>query len=922
NAQRTVNVLDNTQTGADFAVMSGVLSGTGGSLRKIGSGALKVTGANTYTGATAVNAGVLAVTSLGNSAAPGASSVGDSTNANTNASAVTLGNGGTGGANLQYLGAGETSDRKIRLNSTTGSNYINADGVGALVLTNVANDMLAGAKILYLRGTNTDGNMITSQLSDNGGALRITVDSSATWILTNSANDYTGITSSSAGALGIGHSNALGNSTLVMSGGTVFAHGADRTISNTANLNNDGTQAFIGDHNLTFGSGLTLLAAANNVTTVNGISAGKSLILKGVTANELTGTRTWTIDGSGETIIDGDITSTTTNGLNIAKSGTGTLVLKGAKQISTGYTYVNNGTLRLDVANALPAGTTLRLGTGSNAGTLHLNGVNQTVGSLLSQTNSTTAVNNLIITPGNTMTVTGAVTIGTNTSNSTTLFAATGGGAFVNRNSGGTFQVGGATSSNVNAVTADFSGLASFTVDLGATGMVRIGDNSSLTSGTTATSTLILAENNVITAGLLQVSPTQPQALQTLRLGSNTNQLNVNTLSVGSNHRGSGIIDFASGTGSVVLRAADGTGRAEVRLAAHTESTNANNNNTVDLTGHDADLLISTLTLVDRTGSGSPGGPDNQGAGIASFSFDQGTLDVTALVMARRTGSGSGDGIATLNLGGGTAVIGATTMAVNTSAGGNVVANLNISGGNVTIGTGSGTAINMANAGSGRTVTSNINLTAGALTAVGNIIRTGGTGTENAAIMLDGGSLNMGGNSIGSSAAQIALNAQSGTLANLGELNGGGTLTKTTAGTLVLSGANTYTGATTVNAGTLLVHGTHTGGGAYTVAGGTLGGTGSIGSVVNVNAGGRLAPGASVGTLAIGGNLSLAGGSVFEWEFNSSTLAADLLNLNGQLNLDLAGGVSLELVDLAGSASAGPYGTKYTRASYSGDWNG
>jgi autotransporter-associated beta strand protein len=52
---------------------------------------------------------------------------------------------------------------------------------------------------------------------------------------------------------------------------------------------------------------------------------------------------------------------------------------------------------------------------------------------------------------------------------------------------------------------------------------------------------------------------------------------------------------------------------------------------------------------------------------------------------------------------------------------------------------------------------------------------------------------------------QIVFSAQSGTLQNLGELNGGGNLVKTTAGTLVLAGDNNHTGRTVVNAGILSV---------------------------------------------------------------------------------------------------------------------
>ncbi|MCU0779048.1 MAG: autotransporter-associated beta strand repeat-containing protein, partial [Akkermansiaceae bacterium] len=77
-------------------------------------------------------------------------------------------------------------------------------------------------------------------------------------------------------------------------------------------------------------------------------------------------------------------------------------------------------------------------------------------------------------------------------------------------------------------------------------------------------------------------------------------------------------------------------------------------------------------------------------------------------------------------------------------------------------------------------------------------------------------------------------------------------------GALTLSGANGYSGATTVGNGTLLVNGSLAAGSEVTVLGGTLGGTGTVGGNVAVVSNGNLAPGASIGTLAIGGNLDLS----------------------------------------------------------------
>lgn len=401
---RAIRVDDNTNIGADFVTISGVISGDAGTgIRKLGTGILILSGDNTYNGETNVSQGTLVVHSLGSSTGTGATSVGTEINANLASNAITLGNGVTGAGILEYVGLGETSDRYIRLNTTTGNTQIHADGVGALILTNVANDLVAGNKTLFLRGVNAAGNMITSQLSDNGGTLGITVDSSAMWILTNGANDYSGTTTFTAGSLGIGADHALGTGRLDWSNGTLFSYGADRTIANAVRLANNATAAFTGDYSLTTTSAFQLLNSDSNSGLNNNVASGKALTFAGVTANALSANRAWTIDGSGTTIIDGNFTTTTAFGIVLTKTGDGVLQLNGGASNynqNTAATDIDRGTLRMGTDNAIPSGAGFgsvalspELANGDTA-TLDLNGTSQTINGLTASTDGTAVIDN------------------------------------------------------------------------------------------------------------------------------------------------------------------------------------------------------------------------------------------------------------------------------------------------------------------------------------------------------------------------------------------------------------------------------------------------------------------------------------------------------------------------------------------------
>ena len=103
---------------------------------------------------------------------------------------------------------------------------------------------------------------------------------------------------------------------------------------------------------------------------------------------------------------------------------------------------------------------------------------------------------------------------------------------------------------------------------------------------------------------------------------------------------------------------------------------------------------------------------------------------------------------------------------------------------------------------------------------------------------------------------------------------------KTGVGKWILTGNNTYTGATNVEAGTLLINGNQIGGGTATVSvGATLGGGGSLpGALIND---GIVAPGASTtGTFTVNGNYRQSAGATLAIEIGGSGVGAfDVLSV-------------------------------------------
>ena len=117
-----------------------------------------------------------------------------------------------------------------------------------------------------------------------------------------------------------------------------------------------------------------------------------------------------------------------------------------------------------------------------------------------------------------------------------------------------------------------------------------------------------------------------------------------------------------------------------------------------------------------------------------------------------------------------------------------------------------------------------------------------------------------------------------------GTIGGPGGLTKIGAGTLALSNANTYTGATAVTAGTLIVNGSIANSAVTVNSGATLAGTGTVGATTIQN-GGTFAPGNSPGTMTVGGNLAFQSGALYVVQVNPSTASSTNVTAGGTATL-------------------------------------
>jgi len=289
----------------------------------------------------------------------------------------------------------------------------------------------------------------------------------------------------------------------------------------------------------------------------------------------------------------------------------------------------------------------------------------------------------------------------------------------------------------------------------------------------------------------------------------------------------------------------------------------------------------------------------------ASNTFTGGTTVSSNGVL--RAGSAAALGSGTITLGNG------ATLASDSSTARTLTNNFVATGSSVTFGQASGGTGNLTLGAPGQsfdigtgnltlnTAVASVSLNA-ALTNSGSITKTGaGVLQLNAANSFNGLTIAEGvvavvanagvagtlgsGNVTNNATLRFARNAANTTNTFANIISGSGSIEKTNATTVILTGDNSYSGTTTVTGGALIINGDQSGAtGALSVgSGATLGGSGTIGGNTLIQSGGTLAPGNSPGVLTVLGDLTLEGAVVMELNGLGRGTEYDGINVGGIL---------------------------------------
>lgn len=849
---------------------AGVISGTG-SLSKIGTGTLTLSGANGFTGTTSNSGGgTLAIT------APGSL-------AGTVSNSATLNNAGTIAGLVTNMGQLTSTGTLNGGLANTGSGSAQLSGQVNGTVTNAGSITLTGATsgittLIQNSGSFDLGGFDTGvgTLSGTGGTIALG-SATLTFGGGNQASVFDGSITGTGGIVKTGTQEttlggALGftGTTSILGGGLTLRSGAMLTgaVDNAARFTNNGTVLGLVTNAGTLTSTGTLNgglvnqsgATANLMGTLNGAVANSGTItlidtLNGIGA--LSQTATGSIDLAGFTTMIGSL-----SGSGTVQLGSATLML-GGNNGSTAFdgTISGNGGL-----NKVGTGTFILSGANDYAG---LTRISQGVlavtgtGTLGSTADGTLVDSGAALALDNGVTVTGeALTLnGTGIADGGALFS----------NSGNNHWAGTVTLASNSSIVAladrldiDLLDGSWQNVTLGGAGLIALG--------------------NATTAGRLTLNGTGSAAL--LGGGDFAAGVDINaaTLFV---QGGTSINDLAAvtlGSGTLVIGASETIGS----LAATGGTVQIDAGQTLTLGGNDASTSFAG-TMVSGGNLVKQGGGTFTVTGLLAHGGTTAILGGTLLSGAADIWSGNGTvsigASGTLDLGGFAQTIAAVTLDGGTLANGSLNGLIRSNGGTiraiggannaliadagVTVLTGTGSFaqgvqlaggdVTLAGAGESIADTALVSVDSGTLTV--NVAETIGalTGTGGTVQIAGGESLTSGGNNASTSYA--------------GTLTGAGSLVKTGTGTLILSGVNTLTGTVRVSGGVLTLN---TGG---SLAGPVLNdagfsNAGLVGGLVTNN-------GTLVSTGTLDGGLTNTGTAGIAGQLNGAVDNSGLIQLQG-----------------------------------------
>jgi fibronectin-binding autotransporter adhesin len=799
---------------------AGVMSGPG-PLIKSGGGELVLTGINSYTGETMVDAGTLAISSDANLGAISGT--------------LTL----SGGGMLEAI-ASMTSNRAVTLLAEGGdistdpgvtlteAGFIGGPdsltklGDGELVLTDV-NGYEGGTTInAGTLAISSDANLgaISGALTLNGGTLEATASMTSNRAVAlgaagGSISTDNGMTLTEAGVIsGVGSLTTLGGGELSLGG--VDTYTGSTTIST-------GTLALGGNGSIASSSvidnGTFDISATNAGASIQSLSGSGTVNLGGqtLTLTNAADTFNGAINGSGgltlnagtEMLID---TNTYTGNTLISA---GTIALSGNGSIASS-SVIDNGTFDISATNA---GASIQSLSGSDVGTVNLGG------QMLTLTNADGMFNGVISGSGGLTLNAGNETLtGNNTYTGSTNIAGTlmlnGNGNIANSNvfDNGIFDITGTnTGASIQSLSGDglvilgtqtlvlnnaagpfasiFSGVIS-----GTGGLTLNAGNETLTGNNTYTgSTTINAGTLSINGGTVVSSSVFDNGTLNVA-GLNSSVFAGGSIQVGIN--GAGVMtvsDDADVLGAIGLNIGEfGTGTLTVANAGSV------NTPTVVIAANPGS--IGTLNIGAAAGSAAaPSGIVNSanvefGNGNASLVFN---LTDTGYVFAPTI-----SGVGTVDVLAGTTIFTADST---------YTGNTTINGGTLQLGNGGtsgsiGTDVNdngvlAFNRSDDMTFVNAIN-GSGSVTQLGtdnltlSNTNTYSGGTTITAGKLTGTTSSFGSGAINDNAALVLSQSTNGTFANA--ISGSGSLTVNGAAVITLSGINSYSGGTTISSGALI----------------------------------------------------------------------------------------------------------------------